>query len=180
MRVVKTLKIAGALIVAALVVILAYAATRPDAFRVERSLLIQAAPERIFPLVNDFHQWGKWSPYEKLDPAMQRKFGGADRGKGATYAWEGNDQAGKGRMEIIESQAASRIAIDLQFIEPFAARNLAEFSFRPEAGGTRVSWAMQGSNPYIAKVMQVFMDFDHMIGRDFEAGLAALKQIAEQ
>lgn len=176
----KALKIIAALLACVVVLTLAYAATRPDAFRVERNLLIQAAPERIFPLVNDFHQWGQWSPYEKLDPAMQRSFGGADSGKGATYAWEGNDKAGKGRMEIVESQPASRIAIDLQFIEPFAARNLAEFSFRPEAGGTRVSWSMQGPNPYIAKVMQVFMDFDHMVGRDFEAGLATLKQITEK
>ncbi|MDQ8020340.1 MAG: SRPBCC family protein [Moraxellaceae bacterium] len=176
----KALKIIAALLACVVVLTLAYAATRPDAFRVERNLLIQAAPERIFPLVNDFHQWGQWSPYEKLDPAMQRSFGGADSGKGATYAWEGNDKAGKGRMEIVDSQPASRIAIDLQFIEPFAARNLAEFSFRPEAGGTRVSWSMQGPNPYIAKVMQVFMDFDHMVGRDFEAGLATLKQITEK
>lgn len=158
--------------------ILLYAGTKPDVFRVERSLLIQAPAERLLPYLEDFHRWSAWSPYEKLDPAMQRRYSGAERGPGASYAWESQGKAGVGRMTILASQP-EELKIDLEFIKPFPARNLALFTLRPEAGGIRLSWSMQGPNPYIAKVMQVFFNMDRMVGADFEAGLASLKALAE-
>lgn len=167
------------LLAAAAIVLLAW--RKPDAFRVERSIAIQAPPERIFPLISDLRRWSAWSPYEKKDPAMKRSFSGAASGQGAVYAWEGNAQVGQGRMEVTAAQPFSRVSIQLDFIKPFEAHNIAEFTLSPDgAGGTRVSWAMQGPASLVTKTMQVLLDFDQMIGGDFEDGLKALKAEAEK
>ena len=160
--------------------VLAFAATKPDTFSVQRSASIKAPPEKIFAVINDFHRWPEWSPWEKLDPAMKRTQSGAASGKGAVYAWEGNSKAGDGRMEIIESTPASKVGIQLDFIKPFEGHNIAEFTFAPESDATRVTWTMHGPTPFVSKVMQVFVSMDTMIGKDFEAGLANLKTLTEK
>ena len=160
--------------------LLAYAATRPDSFRVERAAVIKAPPAKVFALIDDFHQWAGWSPWDKLDPSMKRSHSGAASGKGAVYAWEGNGDVGAGRMEILETTAPSRVLIRLDFIKPFEARNTAEYTLRPEGEATRVTWAMYGPAPFVSKLMQVFVSMDAMIGKDFEQGLANLKALAER
>ena len=160
--------------------LLAYAATRPDSFRVERATVIKAPPAKVFALIDDFHQWAGWSPWEKRDPAMKRTHSGAASGKGAVYAWEGNGDVGAGRMEILETTAPSRVLIRLDFLKPFAATNTAEYTIVPEGDGTRVTWAMYGPAPFVSKLMQVFVSMDKMIGTDFEQGLANLKALAER
>jgi uncharacterized protein YndB with AHSA1/START domain len=173
----KTTALAVLALIAALLI---FAATQPDTFRVERTARIQAPAEKIFPLIGDFHRWGTWSPYEKLDPEMKREFGGTPSGKGATYAWDSKGKAGAGRMEIMESSPSSRIAIKLDFIKPFEGHNTAEFTLKPEGDATQVTWAMYGPNPYVAKLMGIFFNMDQMIGKDFEAGLASLKTATEK
>jgi len=173
------LKIIVVIIVVAIVGVLAYAATRPDSFRVERSVTIKAPPEKIFPLIDDLHAWTTWSPYEKKDPAMQRTFGSTTRGQGATYAWSGNKEIGQGSMEITESTPSSRIGMDLDFIAPFEAHNKVEFTLLPAGDSTTVTWALFGPSPFISKLMGLVFDMDKMVGTDFEAGLANLKGIAE-
>ena len=160
--------------------VLVYAATRPDAFRIERTASIKAPPDRIFPLISDFRRWASWSPYEKLDPDMKRSLSGAPSGKGAVYAWEGDDSAGAGRMEIIEADPPAKIAIQLDFLRPLETRNTAEFTLRPDGDATTVTWAMFGPSPYVSKVIGIFVDMDGMIGKDFEAGLANLKALVEK
>jgi uncharacterized protein YndB with AHSA1/START domain len=160
--------------------VLGVAATKPDAFRVERTTSIKAPPEKIFALINDLHGWGAWSPYEKKDPAMKRTFSGAASGKGAVYEWDGDKNVGKGRMEITETSPPSRILIKLDFISPFEGHNTAEFTMKPSGDATSVSWAMDGPAPFVSKVMQVFINLDSMIGKDFEEGLANLKTLAEK
>lgn len=160
--------------------ILVYGATRPDTFRVQRTVTIKAPPDRIFALIDDLRGWAAWSPYEKKDPAMKRAFSGASKGKGAVYEWDGNNNVGKGRMEVIESTAPSRIAIKLDFIKPFEGHNTAEFTLVPKGDSTTVTWAMYGPSAFVMKVMGIFMNMDTMIGNDFEAGLATLKAAAEK
>ena len=169
-----------AVIATAIAAVLLYAATLPDTFRVERTATIAAPPEQVFLHVNDFHRWIAWSPWEKKDPAMQRSHSGVPAGKGAAYAWDGNQKVGQGRMEIVESDAPARVKIQLDFLKPFEAHNMAEFTFTPAGNGTQVTWAMYGPTPYLSKVMQVFVSMDRMVGPDFEAGLANLKQLVEQ
>ena len=160
--------------------VLAFATTKPDTFTVQRSMTIKAPPEKIFAVVNDFRRWPDWSPWEKLDPAMKRTLGGAESGKGATYAWEGNSKAGAGRMEIIESAPASKVGMQLDFIKPFEGHNIAEFTLTPQGDSTQVNWVMRGPTPFVSKLMQVFVSLDTMIGKDFDEGLANLKTLTEK
>jgi uncharacterized protein YndB with AHSA1/START domain len=163
----------------AIAIVLIFAMTKPDTFRVERAAAIEAPPERIFALIDDFHHWGSWSPWEGRDPAMKRSFEGAAGGKGAIYAWEGNKNVGTGRMEILSAVPSSTIVIKLDFIKPFEAHNTAEFTLLPQGGATAVTWAMHGPASFMHRMMEVFMNMDRMIGKDFEAGLANLKKLSE-
>jgi carbon monoxide dehydrogenase subunit G len=160
--------------------VLIYASTRPDSFRVQRSASIKAPPQKIFPLIDDLKAWAGWSPYEKKDPAMKRSFGPITAGKGATYEWAGDKNVGQGRMEILEAQPSSKVLIKLDFIKPFEAHNMAEFTLEPKGDTTQVTWAIFGPSAYITKVMGLFFNMDTMIGKDFEAGLADLKAAAEK
>ena len=175
----KILAIAGVVLVIVVAAILIYAATKPNDFRVQRSIVIKAPPEKIFPLIADLHGWASWSPYEKKDPAMKRSFSGAPSGKGAVYEWDGNKNVGKGRMEVIENTPPSKVAIKLDFFSPFEAHNTAEFTLVPQGDSTTVTWAMYGPSPYMAKVMGTIMNMDKMIGTDFADGLVNLKGLAE-
>ena len=172
-------KILLALVVLLLAVLL-FAATRPDSFRVERSARIQAPPDKVFALIDDMKAWAVWSPWEKLDPALQRSFSGAPSGKGAVYAWSGNKDVGQGRMEITESTPPSKVVIQLDFIAPFAANNITDFTLQPDGDGTRVNWAMHGPSPYVSKLMGLFFSMDSLVGKDFEKGLANMKAAAEK
>jgi len=168
------------IVVAVLVAgVLAFAATRPDSFRIERSASIKAPPDKVFAQINDFRRWTAWSPWEKLDPRLKRSYSGAESGKGAAYAWEGDRNVGAGRMEVMESAAPSKIVIKLDFIKPFEGHNTAEFTLLPDSGGTRVTWAMFGPSPYLSKVMGMFFSMDSMIGGYFEQGLANLRSATE-
>ena len=179
----KVITIAVIVIVVLLGGLLIAAATKPDTFRIERSADIKAPPEKILVLIEDFHRWGLWSPYEKLDPAMQRDYSGAATGKGAIYSGVSDGKAGAGRMEITDVSSA-RVLIQLDFAKPFESHNMAEFTLMPSGDATspdtKVTWAMYGPNHFIGKVMSIFFDTDKMIGGDFETGLANLKAEAEK
>jgi uncharacterized protein YndB with AHSA1/START domain len=163
-----------------LVVLFGFAATRPDSFRMQRSMLIDAPPAKVFALITDFKQWPTWSPWEKLDPNMKRTHSGSERGVGTVYEWDSPSKAGAGRMEIKQTTPPSQVVIQLNFIKPFAAQNTAEFTLQAQANNaTQITWAMSGPNPYLAKLMQVFVSMDSMVGKDFEEGLANLKRVAE-
>lgn len=163
-----------------LVAFLGYAASRPNTFRVERSASINARPERIYALINDFRNWQKWSPWERLDPTMSRTISGAARGKGAVYEWSGQGQVGAGRMEITGATPFRHISIQLDFIKPFEASSTVDFVLEKKGEATNVTWVMSGRNRFFEKVMTIFCDMDQMIGKDYETGLANLKSIAEK
>jgi len=176
----EIIAIVAVVLALAIAVVLLLAARKPDIFRVQRATTVKAPPERIFPLINDFHRWVAWSPWEHRDPALKRSYSGAESGKGAVYGWDGNKNVGSGRMEILESTVPSKIVIQLDFLKPFEAHNTAEFTMLPQGDGTHVIWLMHGPAPFINKVMQVFMNLDKMIGKDFEAGLVNLKNASEK
>lgn len=148
-------------------------------YTVEREAVIDAPPPRIYAQLVDFHHWPAWSPWEDLDPAMQRSFAGAERGPGAVYAWSGNRRAGSGRMEITEASEPHRVEIDLAFEKPFRARNELRFVLTREGGGTLVTWTMHGERTWAARFMRLVGGMDAMVGKDFEKGLARLKAVTE-
>ena len=173
----KKIAIGVAVVVAA---VFGFAMTKPDSFHVQRTMKIKAPPEKIFPLINDFHSWSSWSPWEKLDPAMRRTNSGAAMGQGAVYEWEGNAKVGKGRMEITEVSPPTKVTVKLDFLKPIEGHNIAEFTLEPQGDSTSVTWVMRGPTPFLSKVVQVFISMDSMIGKEFETGLGNLKSIAEK
>lgn len=159
---------------------LLYAATRPDTFRIERSTSIHASPEAIFPLINDFHAWEAWSPWEKIDPQVKRTYSGAAQGTGAVYEWLGNKDVGHGRMEIVESSPPASVVLKIDFITPFEAHNTVDFTLAKQGDSTLVTQAMYGPSPFISRLMGLFFSMDKMVGDKYEEGLASLKAIAEE
>ena len=176
----QIIAIVAVVLAIAIAVVLVLAATKPDRFSVQRATMVKAPPETIFPLINDFHLWGSWSPYERKDPAMKRIYSGAASGRGAVYAWDGNKNVGSGRMEILDASTPSKIVIKLDFLTPFEGHNTAEFTMLPQGGATSLTWLMHGPAPFMSRLMQVFMNIDNMVGKDFEVGLANLKKLTEK
>jgi uncharacterized protein YndB with AHSA1/START domain len=174
------LKIIAVVVVVLLAAVVVLAATKPDTFSVQRATSIKAPPEKIFALINDYHNWGSWSPYENRDPTMKRTYSGAATGAGAVYEWDGNKDVGKGRMEVTDTSPPSKVTIKLDFVKPFEAHNIVDFTLEPQGEATNVTWAMHGPAPFVSKVMQVFFNMDKMVGKDFETGLANLKTVAEK
>ena len=161
------------------VVLVIVVATRPSEFRVARTVTIAAPAPAVFAQVNDFHKWEAWNPWAKLDPAMKQTYEGAPAGIGAIYTWAGNHEVGEGRMTLTESRPNDLIRIRLEFLKPFKATNVGEFTFRPEGNQTAVTWNMTGQNNFMAKALHLFMNMDRMVGGQFEKGLAQMKSVVE-
>jgi uncharacterized protein YndB with AHSA1/START domain len=153
---------------------------QPSSFSVTRTTAIGAPAEKVFELVNDFHNWEKWSPWATLDRAAKSTFSGSPSGNGAIYAWAGNKEVGEGKMTIIASAPFTHIDIELEFIKPFPSTARNDFNFSSEDNGTKVTWTMSGENNFLSKAFCLFMGcMDRMIGPDFEKGLALMKSAAE-
>jgi len=165
------------LLVAVLLVLAAVG--RPKHFRIQRSLVMRAPRASIFALVADFHAWANWSPWEKLDASMIKRYSGAASGRGTVYEWSGNKKVGRGRMEIVAARSPENLEIKLDFYAPFEAHNVAEFQLRELEGGTEVTWAMHGPSPFISRLMGLFINMDQLIGKEFETGLGNLKSLSE-
>ncbi len=166
-------------LIIALVGLLAFAATRPDHFRIERSIAIEAKPEAVFAIVNDFHNWEFWSPWHKHDPAMRITFSGAPSGIASVYEWDGNKKVGRGRMEITAVEPGAKVHLKLDFFAPFEAHNTGDYTITAQGEKTIMTWAMEGKKPFMLKLMGLFFSMDKMVGKDFEEGLANLKRVVE-
>jgi len=173
------MKYIGIVVGIAVIAILIIAAMGPATYHVERSTTIAATPEKINPLLDDFHNWQQWSPWAQLDPAMQEQYSGAPAGQGAIYEWQGNRKVGKGRMEILAAEPTVT-SIKLDFLSPFESHTKTNFILQPQGSLTRVTWTMDGPNTFMSKLMGVFVSMDKMIGKDFENGLGQLKATAER
>ena len=180
----KAISIIAVLLALAVIVVLIIASRKPDNFHFQRSIVIKAPAEKIFPHINELNAWRAWSPYEKKDPAMKRTMSGPPAGKGAAYAWDGNKNVGTGSMEITESTPPAKVVFKLDFIKPFEGHNVATFVLTPRHDGaemsTEVTWALDGPAPLLTKVMSIFFNMDKMVGDDFAEGLASLKALTEK
>jgi uncharacterized protein YndB with AHSA1/START domain len=168
------------IVVAAIALLLIYVSTRPDTFAVERSTTIAAPAAKLFPLINDMRQFNTWNPYARKDPAMKAEYSGPAAGPGAVLDFQGNKDVGKGRISVTGVTEPSLVTMQLDMWEPFEGHNTVNFILAPDGAGTRVTWAMHGPSAFITKLMGIFFNMDQMIGKDFEAGLANLKQVAEK
>ena len=174
------LKIILLVVAAAIAVLLAYAAFKPDSFRLSRSTTINAPPDKVFALINDLRQFNAWNPFAKLDPQNGITYDAVTVGVGGAYNWQG-EKSGAGRMQITESVPAQRVSAKLDFSKPFEAHNVVDFTVQAQGDkACTVTWAMHGPMPFLNRLMTTFFDMDKTVGKDFEAGLANLKAMAEK
>lgn len=176
----KKILIALAVLLVLFLGLLGFIASRPSQFRIERSTTIAAPPERVFPHVNNLHQWNDWSPWAKKDPNAKATFEGAEEGEGAIFRWAGNDEIGEGAMTITQSKPAELVVLKLEFKKPFEDTSTAQFRFKPEGDKTVVTWSMEGQCNFVSKAVQLFLDMDKLLGADFENGLASMKKVVEE
>src|SRR5689334_20650360 len=164
---------------AAILVVFALAAGKPDTIHIERSLVMKGTPAQVFPYANDFTKFTTWIPWTELDPNQKTEFSSPPTGPGAWYTWSGNKDVGSGRMELI-SASPDAVVHQLNFIEPFESQAKATLSMKPVGGDkVEVTWAFDQDANYGSKVMSVFMDMDKMLGPDFEKGLGNLQKLVE-
>jgi uncharacterized protein YndB with AHSA1/START domain len=166
-------------LVAIAAIFIAVVAMRPTDFGVTRSGTIAAPPAVVFPYINDYHNWEKWSPWYRMDPTSKITYEGAAAGLGAKYAWAGNAKVGQGRMEITESRPNELIRMRLEFIKPMAATNTTDFTFEAVGGQTTITWSMAGKNNFVGKAMHLMVNFDKIVGGQFEQGLANMNEVIQ-
>jgi hypothetical protein len=171
--------VAGVLILFVVVV-----ATRPSAYHVERRLEVAAPADLVFGVLNDLHEFAGvfvlfGSPWETLDPKMQKTFGGPAAGVGQWCAWSGNRHAGKGTMTIEKSVPGQKVGIKLEFVAPMKSMATLALTLAGTPTGSFVTWSMEGNHNFIGKAFGIFFNMDNMLGADIEKGLAQLKTVAE-
>ena len=164
---------------AVIAIVVLLAARKPDTFTIRRSASIAAPPERLFPLIADLKAMNTWNPFVEPDPAIKIAYSGPEMGKGASHTWSGNRNVGEGSITVTEAVSPRAVAMRLVMLKPMKADNKVEFTLQPQGAGTLVTWAMSGRQPFMGKLVNVFIDCDKMVGKQFEKGLGKLKTIAE-
>ncbi len=168
------------IVAAAIAALLVYAAFKPNTFRLSRSTTVAAPPDKVFALINDLRRFNEWNPFAKMDPKNGITYDATTAGVGGAYGWQG-EKSGAGRMQITESVPAQRVTATLDFTKPFEAHNMVEFTVQAQGDkGSSVTWTMHGPMPFLNRLMTTFFDMDKTVGKDFEAGLANLKAMAEK
>ncbi len=148
-------------------------------YTVTRSETMRASPEAIFDYVANFRNWPAWSPWEELDPEMEKTYTGDDGTVGSGYSWSGNRKAGAGSMKLTDIQAPTQMTSDLEFLKPFKSSNTMGFTLSPSGDNTTVTWTMNATHSLMTRVMGFFGLMDRMIGKDFDKGLTKLKGLVE-
>jgi len=167
-------------VVVLVAVLLLIVSLQPSTFRISRTGEVQASPEVVFTILNDLRQGNLWSPFEQVDPEMEKTYSGPETGVGAVCRWEGNDEAGAGTMTIEESHPNDLVRIKLEMARPMATTSEVRFELSPTTSGTQVNWIMEGKNSFTGKAISMFVNIDQMIGKEFEEGLNNLNKVASQ
>jgi hypothetical protein len=162
-----------------IVALLVFAATKPNSFRVQRSITIHASQKRVFSFINDLHSWEAWSDENGRDGTMQKTYSGPASGTGAVAAWHGSGRAGAAKMMITESVVPSKVSVKGDWLKPFEAHNLNEFTIYAQGDETELTWSIQASNLYAMKVIGIFVNMEYAFGKHMESGLKNLKSAAE-
>ena len=170
------IRIAGGVVLAVVLFVLAGFLV-PAGYRVERSVVIAAPPDHVYPLIATPRRWKEWSMWNRRDPAMAMTFFGPESGAGAGWSWDSKSE-GKGRMTLLTADPSTGLTYEL-FFPDYGMTSTGALRLDAQDGGTKVTWSNVGrfgNNP-LTHYMAVAMD--RMVGPDFEAGLANLKAIAE-
>lgn len=176
MRILKTLLII-VLAIVAIVVLLGLIGA--DTYHVDRSTVINATPEQVYPYVSNLSSQQAWGPWQEQDRDAKNSLEGTDGTVGAVWSWDG-DTIGKGKQEITSLEANKSVRTKLTFYTPMKSEGTGSFDLEPTAEGTKVTWGMEGKNGFLGKLMSKFMNMDDMLGPMFDTGLANMKTMVEK
>jgi len=144
---------------------------------VQRSIVVNAAPQTVYALVAAPRAWKDWSVWTRRDPTMQIEYSGPESGSGAIWAWRSKSE-GDGRMTFTDTTAPSVLGYELYFPD-FQSTSKGDFHFDAQGPATRVTWTIHMMFPSpLMRWMGLFVD--KMVGKDFDSGLANLKAVAEK
>jgi uncharacterized protein YndB with AHSA1/START domain len=179
MNVLKSLAKWTAIVIALLAVVLVVGGYLiSPTFSVSRSVHIDAAPEKVYALVANPRGWAQWGVWGRRDPAMRIEYSGPESGTGAAWSWQSKSE-GEGKMTFTAAEPGRRVAFDL-YIPDFGTTSKGVLTFAPEGGGTRATWTMDGDMGRNPLYHWFALGADAMTGKDFDAGLANLKALAEK
>lgn len=150
-------------------------------YAVERQITIHQPKEKVFAFIKLLKNQDQFSVWASMDPKMEKFYRGEDGKIGFVSGWKSNDKkVGRGEQEILSIDEGNQINFELRFYEPFEATETAYFKTTSRIDSTTVvSWGFNGGMQYPMNAMMLFMDFEEMIGKDFDTGLAKLKSIME-
>jgi uncharacterized protein YndB with AHSA1/START domain len=147
-------------------------------FTVMRSIAIDAPPDKVYALVADPKAWNRWAIWNRRDPAMQIVYSGPPTGVGAKWAWQSKSQ-GAGEMTLTAAEPPRHVGFDLYFPD-FGTTSRGDLRFEPQGAGTQVTWTMNGDMGANPLYHWMALMADTLIGKDFQAGLVGLKEVAEK
>ncbi|TVQ45633.1 MAG: hypothetical protein EA362_08695 [Saprospirales bacterium] len=174
----KILMILGIGILGLILLVLIIPIFVSKSYTVEESIVINAPKSMVYDYISDFNNFNEWSPWQDRDPEMVTTITGDGKSVGSKYEWEGDNEAGKGSMEIIEMDE-HKINIDLRFVEPFESESFTQYRFEETESGTKLIWYMEGEMPYPMNLLNLFSIMEKAIGADYRKGLESAKSKLE-
>lgn len=165
---------------AILALLLAVVAAQPSDFRYESSIEIDALPSEIFPYIGKLKMAEKWSPYEKIDPDMQKTFTGEDGAPGAKMEFVGNSEVGSGSIEILKVRPYQFVDLRLTMTKPMYSTSHVQYRLEKVGEKTRFIWSMAGKNSFLFKLIGLFVDVEEMVESQFKEGQSVLKKLVEE
>lgn len=151
-------------------------AMNPSDYSVSRNIIINAPASSVFPMINNFKNWEKWSPWKSNDPGAKTTFEGPEQGLGAIMRW--SDSQSVGSITITQSVSNEFLDYALEFEKPLKSKATSQFTLS-SGENTVVTWSMSGKHNFLGKVFAFFYDTEKMIGESYELGLNNLKSFVE-
>jgi len=150
----------------------------PKSYRVERSAVIAATPDVVWPYTSSLKKYQEWSPWAKKDTNMVLEYTGTDGTVGSGLKWEGNKDVDKGEQTLTSLVPGKSSETQLKFYMPWGVGESTSYmNLEPVPEGTKMTWGIKGDNDFIGKIFDSLMNMDKAMGKDFEEGLANLQAV---
>lgn len=150
----------------------------PSRWHVERSVVINAGPEKIYPMIANMKDgWPQWSAFDKEDPNIQYSYSGPAMGDGSSRAWI-SSKMGNGIQKITKADPKSGVDFEIS-MDNGGFVLFGSITMDKDPAGTKVTWrdgGDMGANP-IYKIMGYLMD--PMMGKTLQQSLDQLKNKVE-
>ncbi len=176
MKVIKYILLALGILVAVTIVL---GLVGPKSYNVNRSIVISSGVDQVWPYISSAKKMQDWSPWVGKDTTLRIEYYGTEGTVGSGYRWDG-EILGSGEQTISMLEFQKRVLTDLKIDMPFGNDvSTAYFNLQDTLKATKVTWGLRGDNGFAGRIFGMIMNYDEMIGPDYEAGLVNLKRLVE-